>query len=158
MKDVIEATVVELVGMALVNTHRAADMQMFTFRSAGGEFELHVQCPWRIEREAVVVGYRDMRDPPNGVPAVGFDPNEATLNHRDVLLGEFVTARQANPRLVVSVQLTNAGDARLEFDDGTVLSIFPDSVALDDEYWRLIRLPAGDHYVVGGDGFVHVPA
>jgi hypothetical protein len=160
MKDEIEATLAELVGMALIETHRAADMEMFTFgRSHHRDLALHVQCPWRIEHSgAVVVGYRDMRDPPTGMPVEGFDPNEAKLTRRDELLQAFMSETNGRLRHVVGISATDAGDLRLGFDEGSALSIFPDSGAADDEYWRLLRLaPGGDHYVVGGHGFVHMP-
>ena len=161
MKDEIQAVLADLVGMALIDTHRAADMQMFTFgRDRDGQIDLHVQCPWRVESSAgLVVGYRDMRDPPTGAPLDGFDPNVAPLTRRDELLGDLISSTRERPRRVVGTVATESADVRLEFDDGFTLSIFPDSVAVDDEYWRLIRLtPGGDHYVVGGDGFVHMPA
>jgi hypothetical protein len=161
MKDEIQAVLADLVGMALIDTHRAADMQMFTFgRDHAGQIDLHVQCPWRIESPAgLVVGYRDMRDPPAGAPSADFDPNVAHLTRRDELMGRIVSAAHDGPRRVVGTVASDAGDVRIEFDNGSALSIFPDSVAVDDEYWRLIRLfPGGDHFVVGGDGFVHLPA
>jgi hypothetical protein len=161
MKEEIQAVLAELVGMALIETHRAADMQMFTFgRDGDDQMDLHVQCPWRVESSAgLIVGYRDMRDPPAGVPSDRFDPNEATLTRRDELLNDLMSATRERPRRVVGTIATESADVRIEFDDGLTLSIFPDSVAVDDEYWRLMRLtPGGDHYVVGGDGFVHMPA
>jgi hypothetical protein len=161
MKDEIQAVLANLVGMALIDTHRAADMQMFTFGcDRDGQMDLHVQCPWRIESSTgLVVGYRDMHDPPIGVPSDGFDPNEATLTRRDELLADLISATRERPRRVVGTVATESADVRLEFDDALTLSIFPDSVAVDDEYWRLITLtPGTEHYVVGRDGFVHMPA
>src|SRR2546426_9478892 len=105
MKETIEDALSVLIGMQLVESSRAADMETFDFEGHDkSEYGLHVQCPWRIVRSGrIVVGYRDMRDPPDGVPAEGFNPNEAKLTHRDELVQTFHSERQTRPRLRVAV-------------------------------------------------------
>jgi hypothetical protein len=99
----------------------------------------------------IVVGYRDTRDPPTGVSTDGWDPGEARVTHRDELLAAFLDRPTALRVTGASTSLT--GDLRLIFDDGSALEILPDSAALDDEHWRLLR-PDGSHVVVGGDGAI----
>jgi len=161
MKERIEAVLADLIGLQMTEHHRAADLEMLHFgRGNRSEYALHVQCPWRLQRSgSLVVGYRDMRDPPAGVSFDGWDPDEAKVTGRDELLGAFFAEREAQPRVIVEVEASDVGDVRITFDDGSVLVIFPDSTAIDDEYWRLLRLGNdGEHYVVGGNGFERVPA
>jgi excisionase family DNA binding protein len=165
-RNEIEAMLALLNGTQLVESGRAVDMEMFQFSGTNDlSYALHIQCPWRIQRSGrLVVGYRDMRDPPAGLPNEGFDPNEG-VTRRDELLQAFFAERATRPRLVVEVTATEFGDVRLVLDDRSVLEIFPDSVASDDEYWRLLLRPSGgdhfvsgDHFVMSGEGLEHLPA
>jgi hypothetical protein len=162
----VEAAVARLIGLPFHGSHprRAVDMEIFDFgplrdwvdkrgRSrTTGDVRLHVQAPWRIlNRGRIVVGYRDMRDPPNGVAADGWDPNDAVWMRRDELREAFQAERATNPRVVAAAAADPTGDLRITFDDGTELQVLPDSVAPDDEYWRLFSA-GGPHLVVGGGG------
>ncbi len=165
-KEAIERALNVLVGKAMTGSSRAVDMEMFHFGDqveftdgrgrvlVGSEYGLHVQAPWRIERFGrLVVGYRDMRDPPSGVDLSGFDPNDAPLTRRDELIEAFHAKRRDRPRLVVRCDARSAGGVRLTFDDASVLEIFPDSAAADDEYWRLLG-PDEEHTVATGAGLL----
>jgi hypothetical protein len=162
----VQAFVASLVGLPFHGSHprRAVDMEMFDFgpliervnkRGQGGvsgDVWLHVQAPWRIVRSGrLVVGYRDMRDPPEGVSNEGWDPNEAAVTRRDELRDAFQAERAGNPRIVTTVVADSTGDLRIVFDDGAELQVLPDSIAADDEHWRLFA-GRGPHLVVGGAG------
>jgi len=156
--------VADLVGLPCLGSSRALDMEMFGFGTpqegtgrrgrpiVRPSFALNVQAPWRIVLDdRIIVGYRDMRDPPTGVSTDGWDPSEARLAHRDELLAAFLDRPTA--LRVTGVSTSLAGDLRLILDDGSTLEILPDSAALDDEHWRLLG-PDGSHVVVGGDGAI----
>jgi hypothetical protein len=122
-----------------------------------GECSLHVQAPWRIVVSGqVAVGYRDMRDPPDGVPAEEFDPNEAPRTRRDELLDELLSDAGSRSWIARRCSATDFGDIRIFFDADAVLEVFPDSTASDDEYWRLLA-PDGGHIVMEATGMISLP-
>jgi hypothetical protein len=162
----IQATVARLIGLPFHGSHprRAVDMEIFDFgplhdwvdkrgrARSSGDVALHVQAPWRIvHRGRILMGYRDMRDPPTGVSTEGWDPNDAARTRRDELREAFQAEREANPRVVTAAVADRIGDLRITFDDGAELQVLPDSIAPDDEYWRLFW-DDGPHLVVGGEG------
>jgi hypothetical protein len=163
----VQAIVAGLAGLPFhgSNPRRAVDMEMFNFgplkewvdkrgrARTSGDVWLHVQASWRIlQRGRIVVGYRDMRDPPDGVSTEGWDPNEgAAMTRRDELREAFQAERSTNPRTVRAAVADATGDLRITFDDDAELQVLPDSVAPDDEYWRLLT-GDGPHLVVGGNG------
>lgn len=86
-----------------------------------------------------------------------FDPNAATVTRRDELLKLFHEDLTDRPRVVIGCTATSAGDVRLAFDDDSALEIFPDSTAVDDEYWRLLG-PNEEHIVMTATGLILLPA
>jgi hypothetical protein len=145
----VAKAVAELVGLPYLGSSRALDMEMFgfgTLQEGTGRrgrptvrpsYALHVQAPWRIVvDDRIVVGYSDWRDPPAGVSTDGWDPNEASLTHRDELLAVFLDRPPSRRVAAASTALT--GDLRLNLDDGSALEVVADSAALDDEHWRLL--------------------
>lgn len=76
------AALSQIIGLPLTEAGRAADMRTFEFGTlrpgdrggSVGDFALHVQCPWRIERpDGIVTGRLDLREPvTDNVP---FDEN-----------------------------------------------------------------------------------
>jgi hypothetical protein len=152
-----------LVGKPLTGSRRALDMEMFGFGEQTpsvnrrghtylrSEYYVHVQCFWRIRRgRKVVVNYFDMLKPPLGVPSRGFDP-EGHKSLRDELLAAFYAERVAEPRIVAATTMTATGDARLTFDDDSVMELLPSRDAPVNEYWRLL-LPGGTHVVMERTG------
>jgi L-threonylcarbamoyladenylate synthase len=159
----VQATLDRLIGMPLNSSNRAVDMEMFDFGKVqpqedrrgreylGGDTALHVQAFWRIVHgDRIVVGYRDLWDPPSGGSREGFDPSEGHRSHRDELL-EAWFADRSTPRIVVAAMAQPSGDLRIDLDDGSALEILPMSVADEDEFWRLFDR-GGPHVVVGGSG------
>lgn len=164
----VRAVVAVLVGKPLSGTFRAVDMEMFEFGEqvpfvdrfgrdrTTGEFRLHVQSVWRIVRDGrIVVGYEDMPFPPTGVPADGFDANEAVRNRRDELMDAFLASTLA-ARTVVAADASELGDIRLEFADGSRLEVFPSGEHPEIEHWRLLT-PDGSHSVMSGEGMQVMP-
>ena len=159
----VQQVVQRLVGLPLNSSSRAVDMEMFDFGQLQlwvtrrgldrmmGTTALHVQAPWRIvDGGRIVVGDRDVWDPPPGRSRDGFDPSEGDTSHRDELLRGWFGDR-TTPRIVVAATADASGDLRIHLDDGATLEILPTSISDDDEYWRLFD--RGDpHVVVGGRG------
>jgi hypothetical protein len=149
-----------LVGQPVVETHRAVDMQMFSFGELSetgdrrgmprttSQFALHIQCPWRIVCAGqVLVGYQDLRYPRAGEPdSERFDPDRPHTTLRDELLETFFSSRGDKERVVIEANATDTGDLRLSFSGGCVLQAFPDSAAHGREYWRVFEVD-GEHFV-----------
>jgi hypothetical protein len=168
LKQPIERELDILLGQAFAGSRRALDMEMFFFGTGepfidrhGRErtkspYQLHVQCPWRIVcSDRLVVGYRDVRNPPTGVSEDDFNPNEGQVTRRDEMLASFY-AQATKPRTVDACEARTTGDVRLILNDGCILELFPDRSFDDDpEYWRLIT-PEGVHIVMSGSGLERV--
>jgi hypothetical protein len=160
-----------IIGMAMIGSHRAADMEMFEFRTLEAhptrdaaqrrvvEYGLHVQCPWRIVRgHQVIVGYDDLRVPATDqVDEAEFDPNELGTTLREELLAAFFAERKARPPVVIAQTIRSTGDLTLDFDDGCALEAFADASGgpPDREYWRLM-IVGGEHFVAGTQGFERI--
>jgi hypothetical protein len=167
LKAEIEAGLQVLIGLPLIGSHRAADMECFSFgeevvpwsrRGRTGlksRYGLHVQCPWRIVRSgAIVTGYGDIGEPNSTVgDAPDFDPNEVGQTLREELLEAFYLERRG-------VEATDLGDLRVLLDGDCTLEMFPDmstsaaaftSTVPTAEHWRFLDA-FGEHLVVGREG------
>ena len=165
----VRAAVLALVGLTLNGRAGAVDMEMLDRgppterpRRDGtsmlcGAYDLHIQAHWRLVRDGrILVGYRDVRDPPTGVDPEGWDPNDSPFNRRDELVTGWF-AERPSARIVTAAEVLETWDLGLAFDDGSKLEVLPDLTAEDDEYWRLLR--PDDHVVVGGFGaYVNGPS
>ncbi len=167
MKKQIEATLAVLVGQAMCGSHRAADMEMFEFGSASSgasgmsvAHTIHVRCPLRRTRGAVIVaGYDDVRYPTGANPSVepkGFRWDAPGANRRDERLQAFFDQHRSHPPVVTAVQADDLGSLRLELDQDVRLELFPDD-SLDDitdsERWRFFQPGTdGPHFLVTGGG------
>lgn len=171
MSNEIEHALQVLVGAPFVGTRRVVDMEAFSFgrlivsgnpRAPGrlvAEFNLHVQCPWRVVcSDQIIVGYGDMTDPPTGVQESEFDANTASITRRDELMERFNALGEV-PRRVVTCTASIRGDVRIGLSDECVLELFPDSSPGEEyhEYWRLI-MPDGAHLVMSALGLERLPA
>jgi hypothetical protein len=158
-----------LLGQPLVSSARAADMEMFGFgddvASVGWRgrprvtprYAMHVQCPWRIVANAlVVVGYHDLCEPRSDFPDPdAFGPNEGIgTSRREELLERFYEERRKRPRIVTGCDLGAGGWLRLTFDDEATLALSPDvAAAADPEYWRVFEVGSdAPHIVCRGSG------
>lgn len=161
----IEGALRVLVGAPVIGSRRAADLEAFRFgrlmeatsptgEHLEAEYGLHVQCPWRIVIEnRIHVGHSDLAMPPSGTTSLDFDYKEAEFTRRDELINQYFASRAGDPRLVVACRNRLYLDVSIEFDDGSVLELFPDMSSGGDEseFWRLL-LPDGGQFVVTGDG------
>ena len=164
----IEGAVAVLCGRALWACRRAADMATFQFGerrnttdyfgrpSTGGEYALHVQCPWRIIRDdEIVVGSADLYYPEElqndgkEVPA-DFDWYRSP-NRRDKLLRSLFEDGKRS-FVVQKVEAGIQGSLRILLSDDLSLEVLPVD-SLSHERWRLFR-PGTDepHLVVTGRG------
>lgn len=115
-----------------------------------GDFALHVQCPWRIERpDGIVTGRLDLWEPvTDNAP---FDEDwdcEKGPNLRDALVKQWL-AQHESVLVVTSVEADEFGGAAISFNQGFLLRLFPAGTRGED--WRLFR-PKTDapHFVVSG--------
>jgi hypothetical protein len=174
LKAQIEAGLRPLIGLPLIGSNRAADMEMFSFGDAvlpwaqrgksglRSRYGLHVQCPWRIVRSgAIVTGYDDIGEPNRAIgESPDFDPNELGQTLREELLVAFYEECRDRPRIVIAIEATDIGDLRVALDGDCVLEVFPamssSAAAFTNKYsigehWRFIDLLGGD-VVIGRDG------
>jgi hypothetical protein len=135
-----------------------------------GEWALHIQCPWRIERgDAIYTGRSDLFNPENGryddayraaLDGDGcFDYESGNLRDRKIFaLFDGVAETSAGQALpdgrritVEAVDADRFGGASIVLSDGLRLVIFPD--ASMGEAWRFFSLAdAGEHFVIEDGG------
>jgi hypothetical protein len=161
LQDEIETALRPLVGLDLVNTGRAANIQWFTFgRHASAEqhdsdladFAVHVICPWRLVRDGhVLVGNADYYRPAS--EDVSDDEfNAATIGSRAIDERIVQVRSDLNARRhVVKACLVNALGFVLMMD-ATALEVFPDGSSVPHselEFWRVFQPDlAALHFVV----------
>lgn len=166
----VQAELDALVGLPLSAARLMGSMRGFHFgavrpleRGTGGEYALHVSCPWRLDHvSGPVTGYHDLwrpADPGDAGPGWKWEQGETFQDRRlgHVLRGfDPATGSHVNTdpdRLVVRrVEVGDHGEAALYLKGGYRLVLFPAGAAA--EAWRLFR-PHEDgrpHFVVEGDG------
>lgn len=156
-----------LLGLKLSSIGHAADMRTFQFgvlRKVGkrlvGDYALHIQCPWRIDRSgAIIVGSKDWYEPfvENGERDSSFDPSKGRNLQEEVLRG-FLKGFDADSRSIVnatdllavsSAQGSSSGGFELGLTGDYRLLVFPAS--LRQEAWRLFQPGStGGHFVITG--------
>jgi hypothetical protein len=165
----VESVIAPLVGIALWDAGRAADLLWLAFGQRQtiedfrgkprevGEYALHVQCAWRfVQGETVVAGNRDLyyprgyKDPKDEIPKE-FNWDVQGANRCDEVLAELF-AGGAKQYVVVRIQPGHAGELALLLEGDLTLQIFPND-SLEGEHWRLFR-PGNDepHWVYTGNG------
>lgn len=117
-----------------------------------GEFGIHLQCPWRITKENILlVGSDDVAEQPdeNAEYDENFDWDVQGGNLRDVKMAEFLNSGKY---IVESVKADNFGGFELLFNDNIRLTVFPASSNKNiySEHWRLLdnRDENKNHFVV----------
>jgi hypothetical protein len=166
----IQAELERLVGLPLSIARLMGSMRGFHFgavrpleRGTGGEFALHVSCPWRLDHvRGAITGSDDLwtpADPADAGPDWDWEERETFQDRRlgRVMRGfDPATGSHVNPdpdRLTVErVEAGDHGEAALYLRGGYRLILFPAGAA--NEAWRLFRPHDGGrpHFVVEGDG------
>jgi hypothetical protein len=168
MRNEIEEAASVLVQKPWSGTGRAADMQVFAFGdlrtdedARGGsavtsEFALHVQCPWRISKDArIEVGSEDLFIPSDPTEDdESFEPTGSAENLRDRLLDGLLSDVPESSRRVTGVEADEVGGLRVHMAGGYTLGLFPADSLMEGsraEKWRLLQ-PSGPmpHLVVLG--------
>jgi hypothetical protein len=166
----IQSHLTPLVGRKLSIARRAADMRGFHFGRvtveepgdrSGGEFALHIQCPWRLEGPAgILTGQSDLWEPAEPSQEIDWDSwdYEKDPNLQDRRIGELLGGYDPKTRsfvndtehlVVEKVEADDFGGAAISLSGGYRLVIFPSGSAGED--WRLLQpLSEQRHFVVSG--------
>lgn len=164
MRRQIESALEPLIGLPLWGGGRTSILHWFHFgerrelrrpdgsATEAGDFDLHVQCAWRLgDRSSIIVASADR------YLAAGPDPflesalarwDEPGANRCDERLAAFFAG--GAPSVVEGVRADNVGGIQLRLSAMLTLELFPDH-SLEGEYWRLFRPGAeSEHFVVAG--------
>jgi hypothetical protein len=120
-----------------------------------GQFALHVQCPWHLERAgSIIIGSGDLYVPATlGDDGEGFDWGPSGSNRRDVTLKGFFSG---TPSIVEEVEATAVGTLTILLTGDTRLRVFPDRSSAEREHWRFFELESGDpHLVLVSEGVTY---
>jgi hypothetical protein len=166
-REMALAALSRLIGLPLTGSHRAADMRIFQFgklRSAVskspkrkprlvGDWALHIQCPWRIDRpEGIITGRMDLWLSPDGEYLPDDLPHGDELpNLQDVQVQTWLE-QNASSLIVKSVDADQHGGGSVEFVDGSAIRFFP--AGKHGEDWRLFRPGSDEHHFVITGGAV----
>ena len=162
--DVITASLRPLVGLPLSVARRAADLRGLHFgemrptrRGNGGAYVLHVQCPWRLEKEGrIYTGSADLWEPSSDCEETE-DWTYELGNLQDERLASLLGGRDPdtrspmNTRGILAVETatgTSACGVCLELSGSYRLVVFPDGSS--GEAWRLLGHQVSEHLVVVG--------
>lgn len=148
-KELITRRLTALVGLDVSGVNHAADMLTLQFgplrqvTTRGGtvkqvgEWALHVQCGWQIERaDNILATQNDLSGP-------GDQVHHAAEKVHELLV-------TSGPTVVESVSANELGRLRLSLSNGLQLTVIPADVP-DEEDWRFFE-PASDakHFVIEG--------
>lgn len=143
-----------LVGYRLAEAVRALDLEMFRFRDGNDDpatdYDLHVQCPWRIRSEAkLIVGSED-RFCIEVFSDSETDPDPPT--HCETAMLQFLENPPAS-LLVERISADHFAGLQIILSGGFVVEVFPVASRTDEDYehWRLL-IPDGSHFVVSNLG------
>jgi hypothetical protein len=141
-----------LVGLKLCITRNAGNMKIFHFGELQtvndkvvGQFALHVQCPWRLERSLrILTGSSDYFTRATDNHDDQWEPGDIEGHLQDEILGGLLAADPirtdsgSEGQLIVS-QVSNSllGDLEVLMSGGFRLVVFPSSS--QEEEWRLLR-------------------
>ncbi|WP_064692699.1 hypothetical protein [Rhizobium aegyptiacum] len=154
-----------LVGLPLSIVRNAADMKVLHFgtirphrsgRGTVGEYALHIQCPWRIVSESVVItgtsdrfvalqGGAGRNDDVPQSQNLQFIRIAALLKGFDEATKSFINTTEQ--LVVMTASADTYGGADLALSGGYRLQIFPDGSLEED--WRFIQ-DEGRHFVIEG--------
>jgi hypothetical protein len=150
LTDQINKILLDLIGLPLTRTTRAANMECLKFGTVYradkdgkdynvGEFALHLQCPWRMTNEnEIIVGSNDLYEQADEQAEYdeNFNWEKLNSNLRDVKLDKFINENKLS---IISATADKFGGLDIGFDKNVKLTVFPNiSSKADNEYWRII--------------------
>jgi len=127
-----------------------------------GEFEWHIQCPWRmvnttnVKCPLIEFASADMFEPKNGVAATKeFDWKSKDSNLLDEKF--FLWNKKNDKPQVTEVKFNTLGDLRLYLSNNCILEVFSNNSAEGEysECWRIFSTSgAKDHLIGMGNKFI----
>ena len=157
--ELIESTLVELVGEPLSWLGRAADMGEFGFGPdvpapsrrdpdrMGPTFALHLQCPFRFSGpDGPILGSRDVYRAPDGSWIEG-ERTGREPNFYDAAILAFIERRGDHDVVCERVESSRAGDLTIRLSEGHRFDVFVPGAARR-EYWRYFRLGDTSRHLV----------
>ena len=163
-KNHIQSRLDALVGLQLSIVRDALDMKMFHFgdiylspsgKGSVGTYALHVQCPWRIVSEGMILtGSFDRYEPPQENRELDEENNRSGTLQRarlfHILEGYDEAARSivnsTNNFAVLSIKVDEFGGLDLSLSGGYNLQLFPSGASSED--WRFFKTGGAPHLVV----------
>jgi len=163
MKQEIIKALQKLIGFEFTRSTRAANMECIKFgilyekdrkgiERQIGEFDIHLQCPWRITKGSeIIVGCDDLYEQPDETAEYdeNFNWDVQGGNLRDVKLETFL---KSGKYIVKDITIDDFGGFELIFNDAIKLTVFPtlSSKFEYSEYWRLLdNRTEQKHFIVG---------
>ncbi len=152
MKIEIEYKLSILKGFMLSKFTRCINMGCFVFIDpfSDRKYELHLQCPWRIEfQESIFVAQGDMYLPASNFSGDWdeFDWDKKGSNLFDEK-AESYHSSDFYPLHIMEVTSDNYGGIDIYFDKKTQMKVFINSSTIEEQ-WRLLRKDQQeDHFVV----------
>jgi len=159
LEDILKS----LVGLKLIGSSRAANMECFKFgeltkvgKNIYGKYALHIQCPWRIvNSKKILIASDDLFEQPGNLTEYDpdFEWDMPNGNDRDQKLKLFF---EENTPKVKKTYLSKFGDLIITFENEIELSLFPSLSKQSEysEYWRIFDSKKEDskHFVYSAIG------
>lgn len=163
-KKHIQSRLNALVGLKLSILRDALNMKMFHFgdinpspsgKGSVGTYALHVQCPWRIVSENMILtGSSDRNEPPqDNEEADEEDKRSGTLQRArlfQIMQGYDEATRSivnsTNAFAVLSIKVDEFGGLDLSLSGAYNLQLFPSGASGED--WRFFNTGGASHLVV----------
>jgi len=165
MKDKLQNAVKVLVGLPMWSVGRAGDLAWFEFgnrrtvkghngeKKEVGDYELHVQCPWRIaSADSIVIGRGDIFcTPEETIEPTPADFDWQKGNRFDGIVQQLFN-HELRHLIVQAVQAGEAGRLTINLENGCTLEIFPHD-SESGEHWRFFKPYTEEpHLVFSGKG------
>jgi hypothetical protein len=173
-RDQVLRFLTPLTGLQLSVARRAADMRVFHFGrvrvtegGSVGDFALHIQCPWRINRrDEILTGRSDLWQPVDADGDVDWDnwDYDTDGNLQDHKLATLLAGYDSRTRssvnttdllMVEGIDADDHGGVTISLSGGYQLVIFPSGSTGED--WRLLGSAGDKHFVVVGGSVEESP-
>lgn len=114
-----------------------------------GQYTFHIQCPWRINNEKLMLGSRDIYTPGSKIDYEEFNWEIVGSSRFDEKVYE-LNNKWKGTLVVKNIKVSKLGDIKITFENGIVFETFI-ATSDKDEEWRLINYKTLKHYVVIDD-------